>query len=97
MSRVRALGCVVCKQFHDEETPAEIHHVDGKTKEGAHFMVLPLCYIHHRAGISVPAAVSRHPYKADFEARYGTEEELLELVARMLDGTEDPGFDPFEF
>lgn len=91
MDRVREIGCIVCREFHGELSPAEIHHLDGKTKPGAHFKVLPLCTLHHRGGVDVPACTSRHPYKARFEERYGSEEELLELVEKVLNGD---GYDP---
>ncbi len=64
--------------------PCEIHHVYGKTKPGAHFYVLPLCFQHHRMG-SDKEPISRHPWKARFVATYGTEEHLLKLVDELLD------------
>jgi len=84
MDRVRELGCVICRQQGKGRRPCEIHHVFGKTKPGAHFYVLPLCFEHHRMG-SGKEPISRHPYKARFEATYGTEEELLKLVDELLD------------
>ena len=84
MDRVRELGCVICRQQGKGRRPCEIHHVFGKTKPGAHFYVLPLCFEHHRMG-SGKEPISRHPYKARFESTYGTEEELLKLVDELLD------------
>jgi len=84
MDRVRELGCVICRQQGKGRRPCEIHHVYGKTKPGAHFYVLPLCFEHHRMG-SGKEPISRHPYKARFEQTYGTEEELLKLVDELLD------------
>lgn len=77
MDRVVALGCCVCRLFHGVESPCEIHHIDGKTKEGAHFMTIGLCYNHHRSKKRIFECVSRHPWKNAFELRYGTEERLL--------------------
>ena len=64
--------------------PCEIHHVIGKTKPNAHLSVLPLCFEHHRRGENNPIYVSRHPYKAEFEKRYGKEKDLLEQVDNMI-------------
>ena len=81
--KLAQLGCIVCKQY-DIETPAEIHHIEGKTKANSHFKVLPLCFEHHRIGNRF-RPISRHPYKKRFEEAYGTEEELLEQVNKLLD------------
>lgn len=85
MSAVVALGCIACRLDLDQYTPAEIHHTAGKTKLGAHFKVLGLCQWHHRDGKDVEWYTSRHPYKKRFEARYGTEAELLEKTRELLD------------
>ena len=83
MSKVAELGCIVCnrKGFFN---PAEIHHINGKIKEGCHFQVLPLCFEHHRKG-NDKEPISRHPYKKRFELAYGTEAELLAKVEKLLD------------
>ena len=39
---------------------------------------IPLCPPHHRGGESNEIYASRHPYKREFERRYGTEAELYE-------------------
>ena len=84
MDDVRELGCIVCRKFQSTYAPAEIHHVDGKSKPGAHFHVLPLCYWHHREGNESVMYVSRHPHKARFEAAYGTEQQLLADVSAAV-------------
>ena len=92
MNDVQSLGCIACRIEGRGNTPAEIHHIDGKTREGAHFHVLPLCYFHHRQGSDSELFTSRHPYKRRFEERYGPETELMfmveELVMKMRE--EDP-------
>ena len=40
--------------------------------------VLPLCYWHHRSGRDDEEITSRDHNQRRFEARYGTEESLLE-------------------
>jgi len=84
MDDVQSLGCIVCRRHGRTETPAEIHHIDGKTKQGAHFHILPLCYFHHRQGSDSELFTSRHPYKRRFEERYGPEMELLFIVEEMV-------------
>jgi len=78
------LGCIVCRNEMGVVSPCEPHHLDGKTKTGAHFLTIPLCWNHHRSGINTTKCVSRHPYKKEFEKRYGTEETLLEQVQEWL-------------
>lgn len=80
MNQIADIGCVVCLKFIGVVTPAEIHHINGKTKKGSHLETIPLCYMHHRGGKDAPAFTSRHPHKARFEDRYGTETELLEYM-----------------
>ncbi len=84
MDSISTLGCIVCRVHYDCESPAEIHHIDGKTKAGAHMNTIPLCYRHHREGVNNDMYVSRHPYKTEFVKRYGTEEELLQKVKDLL-------------
>ena len=84
MQAVADAGCVICELFHGVYSPAAIHHVDGKTKPDAHFKILGLCYLHHQGGNDCAEYVSRHPYKARFEKRYGTEEELMEKTKELL-------------
>ena len=84
MSAVADLGCIVCLMNHGVKSPAEIHHIDGKTKPGAHYHVIPLCYLHHRGGEDCDEYTSRHPHKKRFERRYGTELDLLhEVLGRI--------------
>jgi hypothetical protein len=83
MDKVSQLGCIVCRNTNGCITPAEIHHIEGKTKVDSHFKVLPLCFDHHRKGNRF-RPISRHPYKRRFEEAYGKEEKLLEQVNRLL-------------
>ena len=83
MDAVTNLGCVVCLLHYRSFSPAEIHHVFGKTRKDSHLFVLPLCFSHHREG-NAEGMISRHPYKARFQAAYGSEEELLQVVKNLL-------------
>ncbi len=85
MDAVRDLGCIVCRKMYGHRNEAMIHHTDGQTKPGSHLRTLPLCYLHHQGGAEDGLFISRHPWKARFEAAYGTEGELLQLVADELE------------
>lgn len=84
MSSISQLGCIVCKLYYDCDSPAEVHHIDGKTKPDAHLKTIPLCFRHHREGVNNDMYVSRHPYKNEFVSRYGTELSLLEKLKELL-------------
>ena len=83
MASVAALGCIVCRREWGVYSPAAIHHVDGKTKPGAHFKVLPLCSAHHQTG---GYGIALHAGRAEWERWYGTQAELLEWVAGRIAG-----------
>jgi hypothetical protein len=84
MEAVQALGCIVCRTTHEGYVPAEIHHVLKNGRRMGHMFVLPLCWQHHRLGANTPSVVSRHPWRLEFQARYGTEEQLLAKVDELL-------------
>ena len=89
MQKVADVGCIVCHEFMGVHSPAQIHHISGKTKEGAHFNVLPLCPNHHQHASPTGDWATRHSPgrnagKAAFEAEYCTEAELLKRLERHL-------------
>lgn len=84
LKQVVQLGCICCRLDMGVFTPAEIHHLTGKTGPGAHFNVIPLCPVHHRGGNDNSLYTSRHPYKARFEQRYGSEQYLKEKTDELL-------------
>jgi hypothetical protein len=89
MDRVGALPCICCLKDGWENREISLHHIDGRTKLGAHFLVLPLCAGHHQDGTGPnPSLIAVHPYKARFEARYGTQMDLLAECMAMLGVTE---------
>jgi rubredoxin len=85
MDSISNFGCIVCKLFYQCDSPAEIHHIDGKTKPEAHLKTLPLCYKHHREGVNNELYVSRHPFKKEFENRYGNQYHLLERLKELVE------------
>lgn len=80
---VRFLGCICCRLFMNIFSPCEIHHLLRGGRRIGEDYVLGLCQIHHRGQINTPEAVSRHPWRREFEARYGTELELLEKTREL--------------
>ncbi len=82
LDAICAYGCIVCRNEFGCFSPAEPHHLDGCRKENAHFKTIPLCLAHHRCGKDDESVTSRHPYKAAFEKRYGTE---MDLHARTVE------------
>ena len=85
MTAVAALGCVVCRRDLGVYSPCGIHHTDGKTKPGAHMLVLPLCSAHHQTG---GYGVAFHAGKAEWEKRYGTQQELLDWTRKQKEGAD---------
>lgn len=89
MDAIGSLGCAACWKDGIENHFASIHHIDGRTKPDAHFKVLNLCAGHHQAGTGEDKTlIAVHPDKARFEARYGTQMELLaECIELINSGT----------
>jgi len=83
--RLAALGCAACMREGVFEPDVSIHHVDGRTKPGCHMLVLPLCASHHQDGTGKnPHYIAVHPWKARFEARFGTQVEMIMRCAELL-------------
>ena len=84
LSRVADLGCIVCRlEFGIEDSPAECHHIrTGQGHKRASYLeTIPLCPLHHRTG---GHSVAYHAGARAWEAKYGTELELLEAVRELL-------------
>lgn len=77
------VGCIVCR-LEGTFTPAELHHPLKGGRRIADDYVVPLCYYHHRSGLNNGDLVSRHPYKARFVERYGSESFLRDEALRLL-------------
>lgn len=85
MKKVASIGCIICLLYLHVESPAEIHHVEGKTDPGCHFLILPLCMKHHRAEGPSKGYVSRADGKKSFEAAYMSEHDLIIVVRRAVE------------
>lgn len=85
MDAVGGLGCIACRKDGRINPWASIHHIDGRTKPGAHLKTLALCGPHHQQDDSDPMGrLSVHGHKAQFEARYGTQYELLAECIELI-------------
>ena len=80
--KLASIGCIACLQDGIFNDYVSIHHIDGRTKPGCHMKVLPLCAEHHQTGGESKPAI--HPYKARFEAKYGTQIELLSKAKELI-------------
>lgn len=83
-TRVRALGCIACRIMGHFGTPCDIHHILSGGRRVGEMYVLGLCPSHHRAGLNTAQIVSRHPHKAEFIRRYGSEASLLQITRDII-------------
>ncbi|MCG3884127.1 hypothetical protein I3271_05455 [Photobacterium leiognathi] len=52
MNKIGSLSCICCKKQGRDNPLISLHHLDGRTKENAHCLVLPLCAGHHDTPVS---------------------------------------------
>lgn len=69
------LGCIACRKDGRLNTWVSIHHIDGRTKPGA-----------HQKGTGAVGLIAVHPDKAEFERMYGQQEQLLGECLQLLKG-----------
>lgn len=75
-------GCIVCRIEFQLFSPCSPHHMDGRTKEGCHQKTIGLCGAHHQTG---GEGIAFHATgRKTWEARYGTEEYLLEKTNELI-------------
>ena len=83
LSKVSALGCMVCKRMGYEGTPAEIHHPrrgTGLGQRASHYDAIPLCPEHHRGNTGIHGLGTK-----GFPKKWGfTEADLLDEVKMLL-------------
>lgn len=82
LSKVAALGCVVCLRLGYEDTPAEIHHLrtgTGGGRRSSHYDAIPVCPEHHRGATGFHGLGTK-----GFPKHYGfTEADLLYDVKKL--------------
>jgi hypothetical protein len=76
------VGCIACRKDGRVNHHVSIHHIDGRTKPDAHWLVLPLCAPHHQG--TGGNAIAVHINKFRFEQQYGSQLELLRHCAEIL-------------
>ena len=92
MDDITQLGCCVCHRQFNVFTEAEVHHIDGKTKEGAHLNSIPLCLRHHRAGDSCrkgPVDGDSPIMKVERESREKKERDVVKTEAPKVEVKDD--------
>lgn len=83
MDWIVGYGCICCRLEGRGWRMAAVHHILRSGRRIGHLFTLPLCDPgHHQQGESL-GMVSRHPWKARFEAQFGTELELLERLQKI--------------
>lgn len=85
MTQYRDEGIDAADLIADALPRAEIHHprfLAGGAQKASHWDAIPLCPIHHRTG---GYRMALHAGQEAWEARFGTEAELLDQV-RALTG-----------
>lgn len=88
MDALGKLPCIACLQHGKESPLISLHHIQGRTKPGAHLLQIPLCKYHHQSAApdSVRAEftwlVPVHADgitggKAEFSRHNGSEHQLM--------------------
>lgn len=88
MDALGKLPCIACLQHGKESLLISLHHIEGRTKPGAHLLQLPLCIYHHQHAApdnvraEFPWLVPVHADgitggKAEFSRHNGSERDLM--------------------
>lgn len=80
MDSISQFPCCVCGA-----KPVAVHHILSGGRRIGHHMTLPLCGLHHASGRNDAEVVSRHPWRKEFERRYGKELELHAMVKALYE------------
>lgn len=83
IAKVVSMGCIVCVNLEYGETPAVPHHIGNSSMgmKATNYEVIPLCPWHHNQGGCGQAV---HSGRKSFEAKYGTEQELLKQTLEWM-------------
>ncbi|MDE1464302.1 Ref family recombination enhancement nuclease [Spartinivicinus poritis] len=86
-SLIEYVGCIACRQAGLFANWATIHHIRNSTSSNGHWYVLPLCSGHHKHGEGHDSLkwYAVHPFRDNFEKRYGTQHELYIQSLSILD------------
>lgn len=84
--KLSQIGCIVCQREGLGYTMPHIHHIRhgvGMAQRSHYLLAIPLCPLHHQNG---GHGVALHAGQKTFEAKYGTESELLAHTTKILKG-----------
>ena len=84
MSAIAAYGCIACRLDGNGYREAAVHHLVSGNRRMGHMYTIPLCQPGHHMDGQQLGMISRHPWKARFEARYGSEMALLEKMREVI-------------
>lgn len=89
MARVRALPCIICREWGlRQTTPTEAHHcIHGRygTRKAPDTATIPLCAEHHRESAD-PEKVALHAEPSRWKRLHGPDTEWLAKIHDMLAG-----------
>lgn len=78
LTRVAALGCILCRRLGYEDTPAEIHHAregQGMAQRAPDWLAIPVCPAHHRGP---------HGIHGDRQALHQAKVDEMDLLADTI-------------
>lgn len=78
------VGCIACRKTNDFTNYVSVHHIDGRTKPNAHWLVIPLCAHHHQDLGFSSDFIPVHPFKTRFEEAYGKQIDLARQCVELL-------------
>lgn len=87
MDFIVGYGCIACRIDGFGHRPPAVHHILRGSVRMGHLHTLPLCQPGHHMDGAALGMVSRHPWKQQFEAKYGTEESLLAILQAEMAAT----------
>lgn len=98
MERLSRMPCVACRQLDTYLIPlrSEVHHLLSGNRRRGHMFTVPLCSWHHRGVRYWEMDPKAHPKffgpslalsSKAFRARFGTDDELLAMTDKLLEGT----------
>ena len=86
MEAITAIGCIACLIDGHFGTPGAVHHILRGGQRIGHLHSICLCDPGHHQNGQQRGMVSRHPWKARFEDRYGSEDSLLTKSRGLVSG-----------
>ena len=85
LAAISAMPCIVCKNIGMNQVfKTDCHHLTGcgMGLKASDLLTIPLCQFHHTRGGKGEAV---HSGVKSFEARFGSQNELLEQVNKILE------------